>query len=1849
MTFNSLRYLITSTLLLLFINLNSQVIADALPGCLSVENMVGVSCDGGSTQFGINGLGQFEVTNIDGAACCAAGGGDNNSFFEFEEINIECFEDVMISFDYSGAFDGDDFEDDSPLTPIFGCQGTNPPDGSHDQIVFVYILDGGAEVQSLYVHGFTEADFTGTWMAGPLNGSTLKIKVYAANKASAEHFYFENLVIEASSTSASAGDDFTYCGDGPIMLDGSGEGTWSGGLGTFSDPTDPNSTYDPAPSEFGTTVTLTFGGCSASASCASADVNDEVNITIYSGATASIDQDTDGELCFGECTTIKFDFVGGTEPYDLDLTFTISGVGFPINFNAPGFATNDGIIICYDITGIFPSYDPGSQTISVPEIAAGLSGTFTLNGFTDANGCEGTVGGMGFSVSFLDTPEANFASLEACDEGGGVATFDLTEMDNDVNGGSGETVNYYDDPALTNEVFSPYVSPSSVLYATVSNADCTSEPEEVEVIVLDNGDAGIVEFYCSEIGNTNCTICDDDGVFTEMITVLFVFNDPTLEHIVTLDYTEGGTTTQGIYTLAPNQTTLTFTINQLTTIQITEVIEGDECPDNTDLGDLVTINYLISPLLDDIGPLSECGSITLPPITGTGLTGTEMYYTMPNQEGDSYAPGAVITSTTDLYVYTGTSECFDEILVQIEILPGTSFETPNDTIVCGPYMLPEIEGTNVGSSAAYYTLPNGNGDIYIPGNLVLSSTNLYIFDPSASCLGNEPFFSITINAIPEFNVIDDVDTCGTYILPELTGTTLTGDQSYFTETDGMGIELNPGDTIFVSDTIYAYDNNFGCIDELEIEIIIDEGPTAGVGDTISICGMIPEILDLPSLLSEPADTLGMWSDDMGILTDDTDSTQVDVTGFVGTINFMYVIENIECGNDTSHLQVNLQQQIDAGGEDLIFRCESDFTTIDLNGFWNITGVDDTIIILSGSGIDISDPANVDLSSAGPGNYNLQYIVGITDTICMPDTAYLEIEIEEAPNAGEEIITSTCLGNQVNLVDVLIGNNTIGTFNDPSGMGALTGSIVNTADLTEGSYVYTHTLNATALCAEDIAQITLIVTDDVTAGMNVIDTICQPGFYNLFDYLDPDASSGGLFFDDATNSLFIDGNLDASIPGDYIIRYEVGDDITCPKETSLITLTVLPIPIVGETGFNLSEDIICSGDDISLEFEYVFIDGFDFYLNIISETMLNNNESPVEIPFIDVANASSDVLNLPIDISSSSPLLSFVANEKYYVSFDRIEWQDCLYQYENLIDSFVISSQDTLVRNDAICGNESITIEGEVFNASNPTGEIVIPRVDQCDSLIIIDLNIQDPSTFLLTNTLCTGQSITVNGQVFNESNPSGDVIFFDMAANGCDSIVTVNLTFGDASIYDVNEGLCEGEQMIFNGIVYDESNLIGSDTIFGGSIGGCDSIINVNLTLITSEVGEIEQMVCDPLYEINVNGEIFDMQNTSGTVIIPSGSVNGCDSTVNVNLTFLDTATNIEDGSICPGEFIMVNGNTYDENMLTGTEVLIGQAANGCDSVINVNLNLLTIPEGLFSNTSCDPEYDITINGNVYNMSNPIGTELIEGGASNGCDSLVNIELAFDGITASSTLSQPDCNNSSGSVSITNITGVAPFFWVQEGDSNIEITEFPYLINDLTGDGELNFVDADGCEAQVIYSFTEFVAPSLTYTINENQINISGISTENINSIEWTPTDGLSCNDCLNPTFNVDEDTDYQVTINYGIDCNTEITIPVMAEPTILIPVYNIPNVFSPNGDGNNDIFFILPGNGASDQIASMTIFDRWGNQLYRKENYTTAINEGWDGTFNGQELNPGVYVYIIEVLEGESIKPFYGDITIVK
>jgi gliding motility-associated-like protein len=88
----------------------------------------------------------------------------------------------------------------------------------------------------------------------------------------------------------------------------------------------------------------------------------------------------------------------------------------------------------------------------------------------------------------------------------------------------------------------------------------------------------------------------------------------------------------------------------------------------------------------------------------------------------------------------------------------------------------------------------------------------------------------------------------------------------------------------------------------------------------------------------------------------------------------------------------------------------------------------------------------------------------------------------------------------------------------------------------------------------------------------------------------------------------------------------------------------------------------------------------------------------------------------------------------------------------------------------------------------------------------------------------------------------------------------------------------------------------------------------------------------------------------------------------------------------------------------------------------------------------------------------------------------------------------------------------------------------------------------------------------------------------------------------------------------------------------------HIPTGFSPNEDGNNDTYTIIVG---KDVLSfSFSLYDRWGNRIF------VASDKGfeWDGTFNGQPLNAGVYPYVLEAIydngEGELRS---GNITLVK
>jgi gliding motility-associated-like protein len=118
-------------------------------------------------------------------------------------------------------------------------------------------------------------------------------------------------------------------------------------------------------------------------------------------------------------------------------------------------------------------------------------------------------------------------------------------------------------------------------------------------------------------------------------------------------------------------------------------------------------------------------------------------------------------------------------------------------------------------------------------------------------------------------------------------------------------------------------------------------------------------------------------------------------------------------------------------------------------------------------------------------------------------------------------------------------------------------------------------------------------------------------------------------------------------------------------------------------------------------------------------------------------------------------------------------------------------------------------------------------------------------------------------------------------------------------------------------------------------------------------------------------------------------------------------------------------------------------------------------------------------------------------------------------------------------------------------------------------------------------------------------------------------------------------------TSNYGLSGITKAahtdfyTSPfVLAE---VIPSVFVANVFSPNGDGSNDVLHIL-GNGIDE--VQFSIYDRWGEKVFE----TTSATDGWDGTFRGKPMNVGVFVYFIKgkYKNGESIDK-NGNVTLLR
>jgi PKD repeat protein len=168
---------------------------------------------------------------------------------------------------------------------------------------------------------------------------------------------------------------------------------------------------------------------------------------------------------------------------------------------------------------------------------------------------------------------------------------------------------------------------------------------------------------------------------------------------------------------------------------------------------------------------------------------------------------------------------------------------------------------------------------------------------------------------------------------------------------------------------------------------------------------------------------------------------------------------------------------------------------------------------------------------------------------------------------------------------------------------------------------------------------------------------------------------------------------------------------------------------------------------------------------------------------------------------------------------------------------------------------------------------------------------------------------------------------------------------------------------------------------------GCDSLLTIDLTINHSNSGTDVITACDSYTWID--GNTYTESNNSATFTLTNSA--GCDSIVTLNLTINHSNSGTDVITAC-NSYTWIDGNTYTESNNSATFTLTNSA--GCDSIVTLNLTINHSNSGTDVITACDSY--TWIDGNTYTESNNTAYYTIPGGAANGCDSTVYLNLTIN-------------------------------------------------------------------------------------------------------------------------------------------------------------------------------------------------------------------------------------------------------------
>jgi gliding motility-associated-like protein len=278
--------------------------------------------------------------------------------------------------------------------------------------------------------------------------------------------------------------------------------------------------------------------------------------------------------------------------------------------------------------------------------------------------------------------------------------------------------------------------------------------------------------------------------------------------------------------------------------------------------------------------------------------------------------------------------------------------------------------------------------------------------------------------------------------------------------------------------------------------------------------------------------------------------------------------------------------------------------------------------------------------------------------------------------------------------------------------------------------------------------------------------------------------------------------------------------------------------------------------------------------------------------------------------------------------------------------------------------------------------------------------------------------------------------------------------------------------------------------------------------------------------------------------------------------------------------------------------------------------------------------------------------QLLVTNIANGCTDTDLVTIAAEVPIAFASVVQPTCLDQQGKVLIDSVTGLSGsiLYSLNSGAPTAQ----DQFTNLDPGTYTVLALGSNGCNATVEAVISPSVLLEITLTPvatialgNTYQIDAQvNIPNADIASVSWTPGADLVCDTCLSTAATPYSTTEYQLLVVSDQGCEARSTLRLIVDRTRHIYV---PNIFSPNEDGNNDLFSIYGDPASVVKVKSLQVFSRWGEAVFEHRDFDPSDTQiGWDGTFNGQRMNPAVFVWQAVVLFIDGKEELYkGDVTL--